>query len=204
MARISEAAGGVPVRVIDAVVTITTDAGTRTGGYRPITTLLDPYEAPAKQLVRLYHERWEIETAYCGLKSTILGGRVLRSRYPAGVEQEVWALLTAYQVLRTAITDALPHRPDIDPDRASFTIAPRTARDQIIQSAGIITQTTVDPVGRIGTAILADLMPAKRARTRPRVIKRAISKYRAKGRDIDHRTYPATLHTRILTPAPAH
>lgn len=34
----------------------------------------------------------------------------------------------------------------------------------------------------------------------PRVIKRAISKYRAKGRGVDHRTYPATLHTRILTP----
>lgn len=127
---------------------------------------------------------------------------MLRARYPAGVEQEVWALLTAYQVLRTAITDALLHRPDIDPDRASFTIALSTARDQIVQTTGIITQTTVDLVGRIGTAVLAGLMPAKRTRTRPRVIKRAISKYRAKGRDVDRRTYPATLHTRILTPAP--
>lgn len=50
-------ADGVPVRVIDALVTITTEAGTRTGEYRLITTLLNPHEAPAKQLVRLYHER---------------------------------------------------------------------------------------------------------------------------------------------------
>lgn len=196
------AAGGVPVRVIEALVTVTTNAGARTGEYRLITTLLDPREAPAKQLVRLYHERWEIETAYCELKSTILGGRVLRSRHPAGIEQEIWALLTAYQVLRTAIADALLHRPDIDPDRASFSIALSTARDQIVQTAGAIAKTTVDLIGRIGAAVLANLLPTRRTRTRPRVTKRAISKYRAKGRGIDRRTHPATLHTQILTPGP--
>ncbi|MCO4251894.1 IS4 family transposase [Pseudarthrobacter raffinosi] len=195
-------AAGVRVRVIDAAVTITTEASTRTGEYRLITTLLNPAEAPAKQLMGLYHERWEIETAYCELKSTILGGRVLRSRYPTGVEQEVWALLTVYQVLRTAMADALLDTPDIDPDRASFTTALRTARDQVIQAAGIIAATTVDLVGCIGAALRADLMPDRRTRTRPRVIKRAISKYRAKGRAIDRRTYPATLTTRILTPDP--
>lgn len=195
-------AGGVPVRVIDAAVTITTKAGSRTGRYRLITTLLDPNLAPAEQLVRLYHDRWEIETAYCELKSTILGGRVLRARYPSAVTQEVWALLTAYQVLRTAMTDAVLDRTDIDPDRLSFTTALHAARDQIIQTAGLIADVTIDLVGRIGAAVLADLMPDRRVRTRPRVIKRAISKYRAKGQDIDRRTYPATLQTTILTPDP--
>lgn len=146
-------AAGVQVRVINAAVTITTEASTRTGRYRLITTLRDPGQAPAGQLIALYHERWEIETAYCELKSTIIGGRVLRSRYPAGVIQEVWALLSVYQVLRTAITDAILDRPDIDPDRASFTTALLSARDQIIQAAGIITGTTVDLVGRIGAGL---------------------------------------------------
>ena len=73
----------------------------------------------------------------------------------------------------------------------------------IIQAAGIITGTTIDLVGRIAAALLDDVMPARRTRTRQRVIKRAISKYRAKGRDsIDRRTYPPTLRTRILTPDP--
>ena len=195
-------AAGVTVRVIDAAVTITTEAGTRTGQYRLITTLLDPNIASATQLVRLYHDRWEIETAYCELKSTILGGRVLRARYPSGVTQEVWALLTAYQVLRTAMTGAILHHTDIDPDRLSFTTALHAARDQIVQTTGLIAEVTIDLVGRIGTTLLADLMPARRTRTRPRVIKRAISKYRAKGQDIDRHTYPATLRTRILTPDP--
>jgi len=34
------------------------------------------------------------------------------------------------------MADATDTRPDIDPDRAGFTIAPHAARDQIVQAAG--------------------------------------------------------------------
>jgi hypothetical protein len=50
-----------------------------------VTTVTDA-DCPAAEIVRLYHEGWEIETAYLELKSTILGGRVLRARTPAGME----------------------------------------------------------------------------------------------------------------------
>ncbi|GHJ34486.1 transposase [Streptomyces sp. TS71-3] len=195
--------GEVTVRVIDATITVTPadHAAIRTVthcAYRLVTSLLDPDEAPAAALARLYHERWEIETSYCELKSTILGGRVLRGRHPAAVTQETWALLVAYQALRTAMSDAVLHRPDIDPDRAAFTVALHAARDQIVRAAGIVAHTRIDLVGRIGTAILDDLLPARRNRTRPRVKKRAInSKYRAVGRDIDHRTHRTTVHIAI-------
>jgi Insertion element 4 transposase N-terminal/Transposase DDE domain len=201
--------GEVTVRVIEAAITVTSadsadEHAVTHGSYRLITSLLDPDEAPATSLVRLYHERWEIETSYCELKSTILGGRVLRGRHPAAVTQETWALLVAYQVLRTAMSDAVLHRPDIDPDRAAFTVALNTARDQVVRAAGIIAHTRVDLVGRIGTAVLADLLPIRRHRTRPRVKKRAInSKYRAVGRDIDRRTHKTTIQIGInLLPSP--
>jgi Transposase DDE domain len=74
--------GGVPVRVIDAEITVTTSAGHTTGGCQLVTTLLDPAACPAGDLGVLYHERWEAGTAYLELKSTILGGRVLRARTP--------------------------------------------------------------------------------------------------------------------------
>ncbi len=128
---------------------------------------------------------------------------MLRGEHPSAVTQEVSALLAAYQVLRIAISDIALARPDLDPDRLSFTNALRTARDQIIQAAGTITDTTIDLIGRIGAALLEEVRPARRTRTWQRVLKRAISKYRAKGRDtIDRRTYPATLHTKILTTGP--
>lgn len=195
--------GQVTVRVIDAAITVTPAVGADKhavthGTYRLITSLLDPDEAPATSLIRLYHERWEIETSYLELKSTLLNGRVLRGRHPAAVTQETWALLVTYQALRTAMSDAILHRPDIDPDRAGFTIALTTARDQIVRAAGIIAHTRIDLVGRIGTALLGNLLPARRHRTRPRVKKRAISsKYRAVGRNIDRRTHKTTIKIRI-------
>jgi hypothetical protein len=190
--------GGVEVRVIDAAWTVTTSAGSVTSGCRLIATLTDPARYTASDLVVLYHERWEIETAYLELKSTILGGRVLRARTPAGIEQEVYALLVTYQALRTAIADAAGTVPGTDPDRGSFAIALSAARDQVILAAGVIAGTTIDLAGRIGRLVLASLMPARRPRTSPRVVKRAISKYNARGK-IDRATYKATIDIAILT-----
>lgn len=198
--------GAVQVRVIDAALTIATPEGQRVAHYRLLTTILDP-DCGAEEIVRLYHQRWEIETAYCELKSTILGGRVLRARTPAGVEQEVYALLVAYQAIRIAIADTAIARPEMDPDRASFTVALNTARNQIIKAAGIIAETAdaaVDIVGAIGRQILTDLLPPRRRRSAPRVVKRAISNYAphtASGR-LRGPCHTTTIKITILTGAP--
>jgi hypothetical protein len=190
--------GGVPVRVIDADITLATAAGRTTGRYRLLTTLTGPSRYPASEIIALYHERWEIETAYLELKSTILGGRVLRARTPDGIEQEVWALLVTYQALRTAIADAAATVPGTDPDRASFTIALNTARDQVILAAGITAGPAADLAGRIGRAVLASLMSPRRLRASPRVVKRAISKYNARGKP-DRTTRKAAITITVLT-----
>jgi hypothetical protein len=70
--------GAATVRVIDCEITVSTAQGRRTGSYRLVTTLTDARTHPAAELVKLYHERWEVETSYLEIKSTILGGRVLR------------------------------------------------------------------------------------------------------------------------------
>jgi len=187
--------GTVTVRVIDATITVTLGTGAaRRSRYRLVTTLTDAKRYPAHELVKLYHQRWEIETSYLELKSTILGDRVLRARTPSGITQEVYALLITYQALRTAIADTALAHPGTDPDRLSFTVALHTARDQVINAATAIADTTVDLVGRIGTALLAQPLPTRRSRSCPRVIKRAISKHRAKG-TIDRTNYPTTAIT---------
>ena len=200
--------GRVEIRVITAQVTITTSDSIRTETYRLITTVLDP-DVPAVDIVELYHERWEIETCFAELKSTSLGGRVLRSRTPTGVAQEIYALLITYQALRIAISDATMARPETDPDRASFTVARHAARDQLSTAAGVIADTMIDLVGTIGRHVLDALLPARRVRTNPRVVKRAISKYvasTAKGR---HRgpSRPALItieiDTTLTAPPPA-
>jgi len=189
--------GGVSVRVIDASWTVTTAVGRFTSDCRLVTTLTDTARFPACDLAVLYHQRWEIETAYLELKSTILGGRVLRARTPDGIEQEIWALLVTYQALRTAIADAAGTAPGTSPDRASFSVALDAARDQVIQAAGVIAGTSTDLAGRIGRLVLASLMPDRRLRISPRVVKRAMSRYNAKGK-VDRTTYKATIDIAVL------
>lgn len=77
------------VRVVD--YTVPDRKGDR---MRLITTILDPAEATAQQLAACYHERWEAETGFAQLKIYLRGpGRILRSRTPDLVRQEIWAYL---------------------------------------------------------------------------------------------------------------
>jgi hypothetical protein len=175
---------GLRVRIIEAGLDVHGADGTRLGdSYRLITTLLDWRRYPAAELVRLYHERWEIEVTYLALRHTLLGGYVLRSRDRAGAEQEVWALLTIYQVLRMAMTAATGSVPGTDPDRASFTAALETAREQVITAHGIEDPGSPGDTGRIGRAVLAGLLPARRARYSARKVKCSTSRYHLRGQD---------------------
>jgi hypothetical protein len=125
---------------------------------------------------------------------------VLRARTPAGIEQEIDALLVTYQALRIAICDATLAAPDIDPDRGSFTVALHAARDQVIKAAEVLAQGAVDLVGAIGRQVLDHPLPDRRCRTSPRVVKRAISKFAAhtaSGR-LHGPSYKATLTIEVI------
>ncbi len=169
---------GLTVRIIEADLTMTgSDGSCVHDRYRLITTLLDHRCFPATDLVELYHERWEIESAYLALRHTLLNGHVLRSGDQPGLEQETWALLTLYQLLRIAMVTAVETRPGTDPDRASFTTALETARQELTAARGICPQGPADLLGTIGRAVLATLLPPRRPRYSARKVKCATSRY---------------------------
>ncbi|ODU07675.1 MAG: hypothetical protein ABS81_00870 [Pseudonocardia sp. SCN 72-86] len=171
---------GLAVRIVEADVTMSGADGSRVADRdRLITTLLDPDRFPAPALIRLYHERWEIESAFLALRHMMLAGHVLRSGDRAGLEQEVWALLTLYQLLRMAMTTAVETRPGTNPDRASFTTALQATRDQLTAAAGVCADPDepADLLGVIGQAVLATLLPTRRARFSARKVKCANSRY---------------------------
>jgi transposase IS4-like protein/DDE family transposase len=183
---------GLQVRIIEACVTVTGADGSRVrGSYRLITTLMDHRRFPAAAVVRIYHERWEIESAYFALRHTLLEGRVLRSGDRPGLEQEMWALLTLYQLLRMAMVTAIETRPGTDPDRASFTTALEAAKDQLTNAAGICPDGPADLTGAIGRAVLATLLPARRLRYSARKVKCATSRYL--NRDDGRPPHPAAI-----------
>src|SRR5207244_13559789 len=127
-----------------------------------------PHRCPASALSRLYPERWEVETASLALRHTLLDAHVLRSGDRPGLEQEAWALLTVYQLLRRAMVEAVETRPGTDPDRACFTTAMEAAKDQLTNAAGICPDGPADLAGVIGRAVLATLLPARRPRSSAR------------------------------------
>jgi hypothetical protein len=96
--------------------------------YRLATTILDPGKAPAGELAALYHERWEIETAFDELKTHLRGAQiVLRSKTPDLVRQEFYGLLMAHFAIRGLMHEAALQA-DEDPDRLSFLHAVRVIR----------------------------------------------------------------------------
>jgi len=99
--------------------------------YRVITTILDPEEAPAPELAALYHERWEIETAFDELKTHLRGNRiVLRSKTPELVTQEFYGLLMAHYAVRGLMHEAAL-KGGVDPDTLSFVHAVRVIRRKL-------------------------------------------------------------------------
>lgn len=105
--------------------------------YRLITTVLDPKQAPAKELAALYHERWEIETALDELKTHLRGAQiVLRSKTPELVQQEFYGLLMAHFAIRGLMHEAALEA-DEDPDRLSFLHAVRVVQRRMPRFAAI-------------------------------------------------------------------
>jgi hypothetical protein len=195
--------GRLPVRVIDAQVTVTLADQTRfTARYRLATTLTDHRRYPAAALISLYHERWEHEIAYLALRHTLLTGRVLRSGDPAGLHQEIWALLAVYQAIRREMTLAAETVPGTDPDRASFTTALQAALDTIADPHVIPPD---QPLGRIGHAVLASLLPPRRPRVSIRKVKCPLSRWHRATPGRPARSTPLTSITATLhhPPQPA-
>ena len=105
-----------------------------------LTNILNPAGddgARADELAAAYHQRWEQETANDQLKTHLRGpGRVLRSRLPDLVHQEIWAYLIVHHAI-SALTAKASAAADLDPDRISFAQALRLIRRTATGTADI-------------------------------------------------------------------
>src|SRR5207244_13496114 len=69
--------------------------------YRLVTTLLNPRVAPALALIALYHDSWEVELVIDEIKTHECAQRkVLRSKTPEGVRQELYGIYLAHYAVR--------------------------------------------------------------------------------------------------------
>ena len=164
--------------------------------HRLVTTLLDPEQAPAKALILLYHERWEIEECIDETRThQRLAALPLRSRTPLGVLQELYGLVLAHYAMRFFMATSAAQA-DLDPDRLSFTHALQVLDDVVVLWP--LVQPQARP--RFWQHVLAELrqpstlLPPRRLRFNPRVLKRGQRTFRRKrprdhGLSFKHRTF---------------
>ena len=132
---------GIQVRVVEYTLVGLEDAE---GIYRLATTILDPDQAPAKDLAVLYHERWEIESAFDELKTHLRGRQVtLRSKTPDLIRQEFYGLMLAHFAIRGLMHEAALQG-EVDPDRLSFIHAVRVIRRKLARFASLPPSGEVD------------------------------------------------------------
>jgi hypothetical protein len=158
---------------------------------RLITTLLDPQQYPMEALIRLYHERWELEQGLDEIKTHLcLSARTLRSQTPQGVEQELYGLLLAYFAVRTLMY-AAALQADWDPDAVSFV----HTLNVIQRSQWRLMQACSCQRPALRQALLQEVcqerVPPRRLRLQARVVKRTHSRYKRK--------WYAHLHAPCLT-----
>ena len=100
-----------------------------------ITTITDPAQASAQVLAQAYHQRWEHETGNNQLKTHLRGpGRVLRSKSPDMVRQEIYGYLLTHHAISALVCRAATEA-DIDPDRIKFLRTVRIVRRRVADPA---------------------------------------------------------------------
>lgn len=150
--------------------------------HRLLTTLLDPLSAPALDLILCYHERWEIENIIDELKThQRLSEQPLRSQDPLLVYQELYGLLLSHYAVRWWMHQSALQA-DLDPDQLSFTHALQVLETACYEFAVVARE----QLPRLQQRLLQDLrepstlVPARRLRFYPRVVKRAFHPFQRK------------------------
>lgn len=153
-------------------------------GYKPqklLTSLVDAQRFPARELISLYHERWEIELGNGEIKTDMLDRReAIRSQSPEGVLQELWGVLLAYNLVRVE-SERIAERAGVSPLRISFVTVLRELRVAFLiwhhTSPGALPRRIRDFEDELARFVLPE---RRRARRYPRAVKIKMSPYARK------------------------
>jgi len=132
-----------------------------------ITSLEDPQKYPLKDIVDVYWDRWEIEQSYGELKQGQLNNKaILRSQKVEGVYQELWGILTSYNLVRLEMSRMAQYH-KVEPLRISFINALRLIQDEFLWCSGRTPGTVPKKLQNLRENGKRLILPKKRKRTSP-------------------------------------
>jgi hypothetical protein len=150
--------------------------------HRLLTSLLDPHQAPARELILLYSQRWQIETFFRECKGDEQGRRrVLRSRTPNGVQQEIWACLIIHLLARWLAGEVVDYSQLDDPKGISFKHAVDFIKEHLCPKMRLTLQLLLGwAVGAL-TETTSRVRRSLEQRNYPRRLKHRPTRYLARG-----------------------
>jgi hypothetical protein len=145
-----------------------------------LTSLCDARRFPAREIAAHYMQRWEIELGFREIKQGMLrNAPTLRSKLPQLVRQEVWGMFIAYNLLRYEMAQ-MAGELQVSPLRLSFqwlALAITTALYHWpLQTPGTLPKR----LAWLRQQAPAYLLPERRKRSYPRIVKPTQSKYAIK------------------------
>jgi len=157
-------------------------------GFKPqrlLTSLVDARRYPRDAVAALYHERWELELGYDEIKTDLLDRREsIRSKTPDGIEQEIWGLLLAYNLVRVYM-ERVAKMAKLPPLRISFITALRFIREEwYFDSLPAFSPGSLPRhMQRLAEQLCRFILPERRSgRSYPREVKIKMSNYPRKRR----------------------
>lgn len=150
-----------------------------------LTSLLDPELYPAKEIIALYHERWETEIGHDEMKTHMLEREeTIRSRTPDGVRQELWGIAIAYNLVRLEMERTAAEL-KVPPTRISFVHSLLLVRDELGGLVGprLALGTIPKRLQHLRRNMKRLVLPERRSeRVYPRAVKVKMSNYPRKRR----------------------
>jgi hypothetical protein len=166
------------------------------------TSLLDPVLYPAQELAEQYAQRWEHELYYRELKLDVRSSSLLTSHTVETALQELAALVLAMAVV-AQVRAAAADRAEVPPKRVSF-LKILLLTQQLWQSftwgrrSRSARQTRAMCNDFFESVQMLAILPERRARSCPRVVRQPVSSW---PRKLDHSSHSGAISIRI-TPLP--
>ncbi|SJZ38800.1 hypothetical protein CZ814_03993 [Photobacterium toruni] len=122
-------------------------------------------------LLDVYFERWEIENSYGEIKHDMLEDEILlRSQSVEGIEQEIWGILIAYNLVRLEIS-RIAAEANVSPLRISFMMALRDIQDELMWCAIASPGSIPQKLRAMRKQVKRYILPERRKRPKQRAVR---------------------------------
>ncbi|WP_217541753.1 IS4 family transposase [Vibrio metschnikovii] len=149
-----------------------------------VLTSLTDSQYDLQSLLDVYFERWEIESSYGEIKHDMLEDELLlRSQSVEGIEQEVWGILIAYNLVRLEIS-RIAKEAKVSPLRISFMMALRDIQDELMWCAIASPGSIPKKLRAMRERVKRYILPERKKRPKSRTVRMSKTRYPVRSKHV--------------------